>query len=77
MVTEICEVLRLLRLKIPITAIVFKQTHIKGLSPQKSSGALWFVNFKEQTSREVSVKCDSVGVGEALKTTCGIEGLQK
>lgn len=77
METEKCEVLRLLRLNIPITVTVFKQTPIKGLSPPKSSGALWFLNFKEQTSQKVFVKCDSVGVGDALKTMCRIEGLQK
>lgn len=67
METEMCEALRLLRLKIPITVIVFKQTPIKGLSPPKSSGALWLLNFKAQASRKVSVKYDSIGVGEALK----------
>lgn len=38
METEMWEVLRLLRLKIPITVIVFKQTPIKGLSPQNRLG---------------------------------------
>lgn len=35
------------------------------------------MNFKEQASRKVFVKYDSIGVGEALKTMYRIEGLQK
>lgn len=77
METEKCEVLLLLRLNIPVTVTDFKQTPIKGLSPQKSSGAFWFLSLKEQTSRKVFVEYDNIRMGDALKTTCRIEGLQK
>lgn len=70
METEMCVLLRLLRLKIPITVIVFKQTPIKVLSIQNRLRPLWFLNFKEHAPGKVSVKCDSIMVGEAPQKDC-------
>lgn len=42
-------------------------THYRSFST-KPSGALWFITFKERTTRTASVKCDGVSAREALKS---------